>query len=163
MDDRWRTGHMGQNEADYGQFSNSREVDWVSGCAIMIRRHVVEEVGALDERFFCYWEETEWCLRARKRDWRLMNAPAAKVWHKGVRRNYSPGPAVTYYMTRNRFMMLSKHQAPVGVWINAWTHTLRTLTSYTVRPKWREKRAHRDAMWRGTLDFLQRRTGRMSS
>jgi GT2 family glycosyltransferase len=161
MDARWRAGHLGQNEADRGQFTEPHDVVWISGCAIMVRRAVIEQVGMLDDRFFYYWEETEWCMRARKACWRIVHAPAAKLWHKGVRRDYRPGPNVAYYGVRNRFMLLAKHRAPVAAWMSAWSQTLRTLTSYTIKPKWRDKRAHRDAMWRGAVDFLQGRTGRM--
>lgn len=161
MNARWQTGHIGQNEPDNSQYIEPRDVDWLSGCALMIRRQVVEEVGELDEDFFCYWEETEWCLRARQQGWRAVNVPAAKVWHRGVRRDYKPGPAVVYYMTRNRFLLLAKHHAPLVAWLDAWAQTLRTLTSYTLRPKWRHKRADRDAMWRGVVDFLLGRTGQM--
>lgn len=161
MNDRWEAGHIGQNERDSGQFTAAHDVAWISGCSILVRRQMVEQVGMLDERFFYYWEETEWCVRAGKAGWRLVNVPAAKLWHKGVQRDYRPGPSVSYYNTRNRFMMLSKHHAPVGAWASAWTQTLRTLTSYTLRPKWQSKRAHRDAIWRGTRDFLSGRDGRM--
>jgi GT2 family glycosyltransferase len=155
----WQAWHLGQNERDQGQFSQAHEVDWISGCAILVRREVIEQVGMLDERFFYYWEETEWCLRAREAGWRIMHVPQAKLWHKGVQRDYQPGPSVTYYATRNHFLMLAKHQAPVMAWIVTWGQTLRTLASWSLKPQWRSKRAHRDAMWQGILDFLCRRWG----
>lgn len=159
----WEARHAGQNEEDRGQFARPREVDWVSGCAIMVRRAVVEQAGMLDERFFYYWEETEWCLRARKAGWRILHAPGARLWHKGVQRNYRPGPSVTYYNTRNRFLLLAKHRAPLFVWFYAWWQTARTLVSWTLRPVWRPMAKHRGAMWRGALDFLRQRWGAMSS
>ena len=161
MNDKWQAGHLGQNEADEKQYAAPRDVAWISGCAIMVRRAVIEQVGMLDDSFFYYWEETEWCVRAGKAGWRIAIVPSAKLWHKGVKRDYKPGPNVGYYNTRNRFMLLAKHHAPIGAWAFAWSETLRTLTSYTVKPKWRDKRPHRDAMWRGMIDFLQHRTGKM--
>jgi hypothetical protein len=155
----WQAWHLGQNEPDQGQYSTPHEVDWVSGCAIMLRRAVIDQVGALDERFFYYFEETEWCLRARKAGWRVMHVPGAKIWHKGVQRNYQPGPNVTYYSTRNRFLMLSKHSAPLRAWLNAWLQTFRTLLSWSLRPKWRGMLDHRNAMWQGMYDFLNHRWG----
>ncbi len=155
----WEARHIAQNEADRGQFAAPHRVDWISGCAILVRRAVIDQVGMLDTKFFYYWEEVEWCLRAGKAGWSLLHVPAAKLWHKGVQRNYRPKPSVAYYNTRNRFMMLKKHRAPLGIWIYTWAQTLRTLTSYTVRPKWRASRDHRDAIWRGMVDFLRQRTG----
>ena len=156
--DAW---HRGQNEADVGRYDQPQAADWVSGCAILVRRKVIDQVGMLDARFFYYWEETEWCLRARKAGWRILVAPAARLWHKGVQRDYQPKPSVTYYGTRNRLMMLRKHRAPFDTWIVTWRELGRTLLSWTVKPKWRDNRGHRDAMWRGMVDFLRRRWGPM--
>lgn len=155
----WESCHIAQNEPDTGQFSQPRDVDWISGCAIMVRTAVIEQVGALDERFFYYWEETEWCLRASRAGWRICHVPASKLWHKGVQRHYHPGPNVTYYSTRNRFLMMSKHRAPLKIWLAVWAQNLRTLASWTLKPRWRAMREHRDAMWQGTIDFLRRRWG----
>lgn len=159
MDRHWRAWHMAQNELDQGKYITPHAVEWISGCAIMVRRAVVEQVGGLDERFFYYWEETEWCLRAREQGWRILHVPQAKLWHKGVQRSYKPGPNVTYYSTRNRFLMLSKHKAPIMAWMIAWGQTLRTLLSWSVKPKWRVMSQHKLAMWQGTIDFLNHRWG----
>jgi len=159
MGRNWQTWHLGQNEQDQGQFELVHEVEWISGCAILVRREVIEQVGMLDERFFYYWEEIEWSLRAQEAGWRILHVPQAKLWHKGVQRDYQPSPSVTYYATRNHFLMLAKHRAHLMAWIAVWAQTLRTLVSWSIKPKWRSMRPHRDAMWQGTLDFLRRRWG----
>ena len=156
----WSSRHLGQNEPDRGQYPAPHTVDWISGCAILVRRAVIEQVGMLDERFFYYWEETEWCLRARRAGWRIVHVPQARLWHKGVQRDYRPSPAVTYYHTRNRFLMMAKHAAPWRVWLNVWSQILRTLISWSIRPRWRAQRAHRDALWQGVADFLRQRWGK---
>jgi GT2 family glycosyltransferase len=157
----WESSHIGANEPDCGQFDRIREVDWISGCCIMLRRQVVEQIGPLDARYFYYWEETELCIRASRQGWRIVHVPSAKIWHKGVQPEYKPSASVTYYATRNRLLTLSKHHAPVVVRLVAWVQLLRTLASWTVRPKWRHMRAHRDAMWQGMGDYFLRRWGRM--
>ncbi|HET7010799.1 MAG TPA: glycosyltransferase family 2 protein [Anaerolineales bacterium] len=159
LDGRWRSRHRGQNETDHGQYDGPRDVDWISGCALLVRREVVEMVGALDERFFYYWEETEWCLRARRAGWRIVIVPQAKIWHKGVRRTYRPGPHVTYYWTRNWLLTLAKHRAPVWAWLSVGGWILRTSLAWTLRPRWREMREHRQAMWQGARDFVRCRWG----
>lgn len=155
----WQAWHLGQNEKDQNQFPTTHQVDWISGCALLVRREVIEQVGMLDERFFYYFEETEWCLRARKAGWRVLHVPQAKIWHKGVQRNYQPSPAVAYYATRNHLLMLAKHRAPMQAWLATWARTLRTLVSWSIKPQWRSKRAHRDAIWQGAIDFLRSRWG----
>lgn len=156
---RWQSLHLGQNEPDRSQFTTPHLVDWVSGCAIMVRREVIRQVGMLDPRYFYYWEETEWCLRARRAGWLVVHVPQAKIWHKGVQRDYRPSPSVTYYATRNRLLTMAKHHASLAAWAGAVTELGRTLTSWTVLPKWRHQGAHRRAMWRGMVDFLCRRWG----
>jgi GT2 family glycosyltransferase len=153
--------HIAQNEPDRGQFKQPTQVDWVSGCAIMVKREVIEDIGILDERFFYYWEETEWCLRAGRNGWKVLHVPNARLWHKGVKRDYSPGPSVTYYNTRNHFLMLAKHNAPLTVWLHAWGETLRRLISWTIKPGWRKHHQHRAALWMGLWDFLRQRWGPM--
>lgn len=113
LDGRWRPVHLEQNQLDLGQVSELKDVHWISGCAILVRRQVVEQVGSLDERFFCYWEEVDWAYRVGTAGWRIVIEPRAKLWHKGVRRDYQPSPSVTYYSTRNQLLFLSKHHAPL--------------------------------------------------
>ena len=57
------------------------EVDWLVGACLLIRRAAIESVGGLDERFFMYFEEVDWCLRLRRAGWRIVSNPAAQVIH----------------------------------------------------------------------------------
>jgi len=159
----WDSIHIGKDEPDRGQYAESHPVQWISGCGILVRRSAIEQAGMIDERYFYYWEETEWCLRARRAGWRVIHVPEAKLWHKGVRRDYRPKPSVTYYATRNRLLTLAKHHAPPQVWLYVVGQMARTLVSWSVKPKWREMREHRDAMWHGLCDFFSRRWGQMPS
>ncbi len=156
----WNSLHLGQNEKDLGQFPRVHQVEWISGCAILIRRAVIEQVGMLDQDYFLYWEEMEWCLRASQAGWRIVNIPQAKLWHKGVKRDYQPKPYVTYYSTRNHLYTLAKHRAPIVAWIYTLTQILRSLASWSIMPRWKSKRKHRNAMWAGLVHFLQGRFGK---
>lgn len=159
----WLSIHVGQNELDCGQFKSVRDVEWISGCAILIRRAVIDQVGMMDTDYFLYWEETEWCIRIKKAGWRIVHVPHAKLWHKGVQRNYQPKPYVTYYSTRNRLLTLAKHQAPWPVRFLAFIQIIRTLISWSVKYRSPSVREHRSAMWKGLMDFLQNRLGPMLS
>src|SRR5262249_51408066 len=61
----------------------SVDVDWVSGCCLMIRRKVIEEIGGLDERIFMYGEDIEWGERMRGAGYRVVYLPQIKVLHLG--------------------------------------------------------------------------------
>jgi GT2 family glycosyltransferase len=156
----WESIHIAKNELDTGQMSTTHQVEWVSGCAIMVRSEVVKDIGMLDARFFYYWEETEWCLRAAKAGHKIMHVPSAKLWHKGVQRDYTPKPSLMYYDTRNHLLLLKKHHAPIKVWFYTVFKIIRTLLSWSIRPKWCGKKLYRNAMFQGSIDFLFCRWGK---
>lgn len=67
--------------ANNGNRKTPIEVDWVSGACMLVRRNAVVEVGFLDERFFMYWEDADWCRRMRGKGWRVIYYPKASVVH----------------------------------------------------------------------------------
>ena len=58
-----------------------QEVDWLVGAALMVRREVYQQVGGLDEGFFMYSEELDWCRRIKAAGWRICYDPAAEIIH----------------------------------------------------------------------------------
>lgn len=160
LDAHWQAGHLGQNEPDVGQFPQPHLVDWISGCAILVRRAVIEQLGMLDDHFFYYWEETEWCVRAGQAGWRIVHVPQAKLWHKGVQINYQPGPNIAYYNTRNYLLLLHKHRAPFIVRGRAWYRIIRTYMSMSLKPERKTNGEARRAMVQGMRDFWRGRVGK---
>lgn len=61
--------------------SMTREVDWVSGACMMVRRQVFEKIGLLDEKFFMYCEDVDLCYRAKEHGWKVYYLPEASVIH----------------------------------------------------------------------------------
>ncbi|MBW2354286.1 MAG: glycosyltransferase [Deltaproteobacteria bacterium] len=57
------------------------DVDWVSGACMLARRAAIEDVGAMDPRFFMYWEDADWCRRMRQKGWRVVYFPRPAVTH----------------------------------------------------------------------------------
>lgn len=110
--DKWtgRSPHLGVYRRDTGQFDHIRDVDRITGCAMFVRREVFERVGFLDDRFFIYSEELDWCLRARRAGYRLVVAKDSVIWHKGHRDSGRAGrPFILYLQTRNHLLMLRKN------------------------------------------------------
>ncbi|MFZ2630068.1 MAG: glycosyltransferase family 2 protein [Desulfosalsimonadaceae bacterium] len=56
-------------------------VDWLSGACMFVRRQAVDAVGGLDNQFFMYWEDADWCIRLKKAGWDIIYYPAASVVH----------------------------------------------------------------------------------
>lgn len=76
------TKHVGIRQKDAGQFDSIREVDYVSGCALMARRDVFEKIGYLDPAYRAYFEDVDFCARARRAGYEIRYAPRGRVWHK---------------------------------------------------------------------------------
>ncbi len=69
----------------------SMEVDWVSGACLAARRRAVDDVGPMDERFFMYWEDADWCKRMWNKGWKVVYLPKASVVHYvGVSSKHAP-------------------------------------------------------------------------
>jgi len=101
------TTHIGKNRIDKGQFNELRDVDYIEGSCLLARKKTINEIGLLDPHFFLYWEETDWCLRARRAGYKLMYVPSATIWHKGAEEKYNK--TKSYFLTKNRFKIMKKH------------------------------------------------------
>jgi GT2 family glycosyltransferase len=160
----WQTGQttmIGLNERDVGQYlSIPRSTDFITGCALLVRMTTVQEIGLLDPRFFAYYEEVEWCVRMTRKGFRILFIPLSKVWHKISPLEQQVSPVVHYYMTRNRLLFLRTTQAPWTAWFYTLFHDyLRTITSWSLRPKWRNLRSQRNIMVQAIVDFAKGHTG----
>ena len=81
--------------------SSVKEVDWVSGCCLLHRRQVATDIGGLDEAFFMYCEDVDFCRRAEQAGWRVAYVPAMRVLHHIA--------ASTSTLTRR--MILERHRS----------------------------------------------------
>jgi GT2 family glycosyltransferase len=160
---RGRTFMIGLDEVDQGQFGHTvRPVDFVTGCALLIKMSVVEQVGMLDTRFFAYYEEAEWGVRVARAGFKISHVPQAKIWHKISPDARETSPQVHYYMTRNRLLLLKLSKTGVVPWLNTLLFDYgRTLVSWTLRPKWRSKSLQRHAMLQAILDYGRGRFGKV--
>lgn len=83
------------------------EVDWVEGSFLMVKRACFEQVGPLDPFLFFYWEETDFCRRARFQGWRVVVVPAALARHYGGGSSMAEGAnqnTVNHLRTRNYYI-----------------------------------------------------------
>jgi GT2 family glycosyltransferase len=95
----------------YRDPDETHDVDAVSGAFLMIRRRAVEDIGLLDERFFMYGEELDWCLRAKRAGWAVMYHPRAEIVHyKGESTKYNSRKAALEFY-RAMYLFHKKHFA----------------------------------------------------
>jgi len=110
-----------------------QDVDYVSGAMLLVRKEAVRNVGLLDERFFMYYEDTDWGIRMRERGWRVVATSAARVWHKD---RASAGQKKPYFLEHGYFMFLYKnfpHHLPRAMRLYARHH----LRPHMERRQWR--------------------------
>ncbi len=74
---------FGRERIGWWDRDNVRQVDVVTGCFMLVRRQAIKQVGLMDERFFMYAEETDWCCRFKKAGWKVMFSPDAEIIHFG--------------------------------------------------------------------------------
>ncbi len=88
----------------------SYDVDWVQGSALLARRAIWEEVGGLDERYAMYFEEVDWCRRARKAGWRVRYHGAARITHHGGASSEQAQTRRQWHFDRSKLRYACQHQ-----------------------------------------------------
>lgn len=84
-------------------------VDWVGGAALMIRRTTVNQIGLLDEAYFMYSEETDWCFRARRSGWTVCYLPDAPITHLGGQSSKRSSARMRAELYRSKIRFYAKH------------------------------------------------------
>jgi len=101
-----------------------REVDWVSGACLLVRRTEAEAVGLLDERYFLYWEDIDFCATLRARGRAVVYSPVADVVHARGRSGAGSSEAVGIQYRRGQLAFYAKHRP-------AWVRPLRLFLRVT--------------------------------
>jgi GT2 family glycosyltransferase len=110
------TPNIGYRQQDKGQFDLEREVDFVSGCCMLIKNSVINKIGLVDNIYFCYFEDTDFCIRANRAGFKIIYCPLSKAWDKnrlvkkwwgGTEEKVSCNNY--YFMARNSFIFVRKH------------------------------------------------------
>jgi len=105
----------GADVPDGPAWRTPRDVDWVAGCALWFRAEALRALGSLDEAFFAYHEEVDWCARAREAGWRVVYWPEAVVTHTGRGSHGNPRSIRIrkYFAARNTILFARKHAGPL--------------------------------------------------
>lgn len=89
--------------------NETMEVDWVSGACLLTRRETTDQVGLLDEGFFIYAEDVDWCYRIKKAGWKVVYYPESKVLHHIGRATRKIPYKMTYERHRSMWRFYKKH------------------------------------------------------
>ena len=105
--------HFGGSQLVRTSYNNLKEVDWVMGAALLLRREVLSKTGLLDEKIFMYYDEVEWCYRLKKAGFKIYFYPEAKIIHlwQGSSQTGRKGPILANYQSLVYFYR--KHKSPL--------------------------------------------------
>lgn len=106
---RLRVRQRGTGKLDHGEYDVLCPVGSVSGCSMLIRATALREIGLLDESYFLYWEDTDWCARAQTNGCKILLVPASRIWHKVSATVAVRSQLQYYYNTRNGLMFCMRH------------------------------------------------------
>jgi GT2 family glycosyltransferase len=104
-----RNRTVGNGEPDRGQFATPVPTAYAHGAAMMIPRGILESAGFMEERFFLYYEELDWCERIRRAGFSVWVEPRARVFHKESMTVAKMGALKTYYLNRNRVWFMRRN------------------------------------------------------
>jgi GT2 family glycosyltransferase len=112
-------GDRGTGEEDRGQYDAPEEVFGACGCAVLLSRPMLADVGSFDDSFFAYYEDLDLSWRMRLRGWRVLYEPQAVVEHVHSGTSVEWSPFFIFHVDRNRLFMIIKN-APPGFVLRAF-------------------------------------------
>lgn len=126
------TEHIGTGVVDQGQYDEQKQIDFATGCCMLIHKNTIQKIGLFDENYFMYFEDSDFCLKAKKFGVKIIYTPLAQLWHKV---SSSSGNGISkfqiYYTTRNRLYFVNKYKnqfyavGKLYVWLFAFLRGLK--------------------------------------
>jgi GT2 family glycosyltransferase len=87
------------------------DVDVVTGCFMLVRKEVIDQVGVLDEGYFVYGEETDFCYRVKKAGWIVLFAPVAEIVHLGGASSRRVKAEMEWQVRASILLFVKKHKS----------------------------------------------------
>jgi GT2 family glycosyltransferase len=156
----WWTGniyHVGLRERDSGQYAEVVPCDYVTGCAVLASTEALGRIGPMDEGYFMYNEDTDWCVRATRLGYEVIATPRARIWHKV---SMSSGGGLTpfkiYHRFRSTLRFFGRH-ARFYHWVGIVPATLGRILVFAVTEMAAGRRGNAAAVARAAGDSLRGR------
>jgi len=144
------------------QPSTVNEVDYITGCCLLIKKEVIEKIGLMDEDYFLYFEDVDWCLKARRAGYKCVLVPNSKIWHKPSSSTIEGSFSYIYYHARNGLLMAKKN-APFFIKILAYFQSFwifgKQIIKLLVMPP---KKKWAKAIMLGIKDFYKGKFGKLT-
>ena len=104
-----RNQAIGFGEEDRGQYDTAHPTPYAHGAAMLIKREAIDKVGLMPECYFLYYEELDWSMMFTRAGFEIWYDPACTVYHKESQATGQNSPLRTYYIVRNRLLLVKRN------------------------------------------------------
>ena len=148
-----RNQSIGFGEDDKGQYDTAHPTPYAHGAAMLIKREAIEKVGLIPDDYFLYYEEIDWSMIFTRAGYEIWYDPACTIYHKESQSTGQDSPLRTYYITRNRLLLVKRNWQSVYKYL-AYSYLIcivapRDLLKYAFKGKV----DHAKAVINGICDF----------
>ena len=135
-----RNHAIGFGEEDLGQYATAHSTPYAHGAAMLIKREVIDKVGLMPECYFLYYEELDWSMMFTRAGFDIWFDPACTIYHKESQATGQNSPLRTYYITRNRLLLVKRNWQGISKYI-AYCYLIclvfpRDLCIYAIRSRY---------------------------
>ena len=113
-----RNQAIGFGEEDHGQYDTAHTTPYAHGAAMLIKREAINKVGLMPECFFLYYEELDWSMIFTRAGYEIWYDPACTVYHKESQTTGQNSPLRTYYITRNRLLLVKRNYKGINKYLS---------------------------------------------
>ena len=113
-----RNKSIGFGEEDRGQYNIPHSTPYAHGAAMLIKRDVIDKVGLMPECFFLYYEEIDWSMIITRAGYEIWYEPSCTIYHKESKTTGQNSPLRTYYITRNRLLLVKRNWEGITKYIS---------------------------------------------
>ena len=158
-----RNQAIGFGEEDNGQYDTAHPTPYAHGAAMLIKREAIDKVGLMPECFFLYYEEIDWSMMFTRAGYEIWYDPACTVYHKESQATGQNSPLRTYYITRNRLLLVKRNYKGINKYLSyiylIGIVGLRDILKYTLSRQARLRKAVLKGLW----DFKNSKFLRLNS
>lgn len=135
-----RNQAIGFGEEDKGQYDTPHSTPYAHGAAMMLKREVIDKVGLMPECYFLYYEELDWSMIITRAGYEIWYEPACTIFHKESQTTGQNSPLRTYYLTRNRLLLVRRNWDGLKKYISycylIGIVGIRDILKYTMKGQW---------------------------
>ena len=148
-----RNRSTGFGEEDNGQYNSPHPTPYAHGAAMLIKREAIDKVGLMPECYFLYYEELDWSMMFTKAGYQIWYEPTCTIYHKESQTTGQNSPLRTYYITRNRLLLVKRNWRGASKYISylylIGIVATRDIFKYLLKGRWDQA----NAICRGVLTF----------